>query len=84
MTSRRKAALYGAGFFILLIMALALAPLLLRDRIEARVKRAVSSNIDAKVDWRRLHERPVRWSTNLNDAGKYRGTTAARSCHRYS
>src|SRR5688572_33305021 len=54
MASRRKVALSIAGLFVLLIAALALVPLLLGGRIEAKAKSAISSNIDARVDWRRL------------------------------
>ncbi|HSL72518.1 MAG TPA: AsmA-like C-terminal region-containing protein [Longimicrobiales bacterium] len=66
MSLRRKIALSAAAVFVLLIAALALAPLLLRDRIEARVKRAISSNIDAQVDWRRLDLGLLRTFPNLS------------------
>ncbi|MEX2282222.1 MAG: AsmA-like C-terminal region-containing protein [Gemmatimonadota bacterium] len=66
MRLRRTVALSVAGFFVLLIAVLALAPLLLRDRIEARVKRAISSNIDAQVDWRRLDLGLLRTFPNLS------------------
>jgi hypothetical protein len=63
---RRKVALSVAGVFVLLIAALALAPLLLRDRVEARVKRAISSNINARIDWRRLDLGLLRTFPNLS------------------
>ena len=66
MTSRRKVALSVAGVFVLLIVALALAPLLLRDRIEAKAKSAISSNLDARVDWRRLQLGLLRTFPNLS------------------
>ncbi|MGH7469689.1 MAG: AsmA-like C-terminal region-containing protein [Longimicrobiales bacterium] len=66
MSLRRKIALSVAGVFVLLVAALALAPLLLRDRIEARVKAAISSNIDAQVDWRRLNLGLLRTFPNLS------------------
>jgi uncharacterized protein involved in outer membrane biogenesis len=63
---RRKIFIGIAGFFILLLAGLSLAPLLLRDRIEARVKSAIGSNIDARVDWRRLDLGLLRTFPNLS------------------
>ena len=66
MSLRRKIALSTASVLVLLIVALALAPLLLRDRIEAKAKSAISSNIDARVDWRRLQIGLLRTFPNLS------------------
>jgi hypothetical protein len=66
MSFRRKVALSIAGIITLLFAVLALAPYLLRDRIEARVKDAIAGNIDARVDWRRLDLGLLRTFPNLS------------------
>ncbi len=71
MTTRRKVAFTIAGIFVLLLGTLALAPLLLRGKIEARIKQAIAANIDARVDWRALDVGLLRtfpnFSLQLND-----------------
>ena len=54
MTTRRKLALSAAGALLLLLAALILAPIVFRAPIEARVKRAVSEQINARVNWQRV------------------------------
>src|SRR5262245_52942691 len=66
MSIRRKVFLSVAGVFVLLIGALALAPVLLRGRVEPRVKNAISSSINARVDWRRLQLGLLRTFPNLS------------------
>lgn len=52
MRSRGKVAL-GAGIAVLSVLViLTLVPLLFRDRIERRLKSAVGSAVNARVDWR--------------------------------
>jgi uncharacterized protein involved in outer membrane biogenesis len=63
---RRKIVVGAAAAIVVLIAALALAPILLRDRIEARVKTAISSNLDARIDWRELRLGLLRTFPNLS------------------
>jgi hypothetical protein len=49
---RRKILLSAATVLVLLLATLFLAPILLRDKIEARVKAAIAENVNARVDWR--------------------------------
>jgi hypothetical protein len=66
MSIRRKAAISAAAFLGLVLLALILVPILLRGRIEARVKDAIAANIDARVDWRDLDVGLLRSFPNLS------------------
>ena len=54
------------ALLVLLVLIAAVIPLLLRDRVEARVKRAISSGIEAQVDWRQLNLGLLRSFPNLS------------------
>jgi len=54
MTTRRKVAILSAGALLLFLLVLALVPIVFRGPIEARVKRAASDGLEARVDWQRL------------------------------
>ena len=66
MTTRRKVAVIAAGTLLLLLVAMIVVPFAFRGPIEARVKRAVSESIDARVDWRRVDVSLLRNFPNLS------------------
>src|SRR5688572_18533813 len=66
MSPVRKILLTLSTVLVLLVAATLLAPFLFRDQIEARVKTAIASNIDARVDWRELHVGLLRTFPNLS------------------
>src|SRR5688500_16290904 len=65
MTFRRKAAFTVTGVFVVLLAILIVAPLLLRDTIEARVKDTVARRVAARVDWSDLDVGLLRTFPNL-------------------
>jgi hypothetical protein len=66
MTTRRKVALTTAAAILLPLLVLALAPVVFRAPIEARVKRAAEESLDAGVDWRRVDAGLLRSFPNLS------------------
>jgi len=65
MTTRRKIAIVSAGAFLVVLLLLVVAPLVLRGPVEARVKRAASDGLQARVDWQRLELGLLRNFPNL-------------------
>ena len=66
MSARRNIILSLTVIVAVLVAALALAPILLRDQIEARVKTAIAGNINARVDWSDLDLGLLRTFPNLS------------------
>jgi hypothetical protein len=66
MTLRRKAVISAGALLALVLLAVILAPILLRGPIETRVKQAIAANVDARVDWRDLDLGLLRSFPNLS------------------
>ncbi len=63
---RRRLVLWAGAIVVVLLVVLATAPLLFRDRIESGLKARISSGVDAQVDWSGVGVSLLRSFPNLN------------------
>ena len=87
MQKRTRILVIVGTIVVIPLVALAVVPLLFRDRIVARVKREVNETVDARIDWRAAGLSIVRDFPNLTlrldelsvaNTGRFAGDTVAK------